>query len=104
MRSDGPSRSWPAALPTRLPTTHTRSDHVRGTDGFVDSRIQPPKAFYAVSGPDEGRVQPIARRQHSPVLPDAPAAKLSGDQAQSSASKLLRLRRRLRRHRFRFLT
>ncbi len=56
---DSPSRqSWPAAtespIVVRLPWLHarTRSDHVHLLSNG-DSRIQPPKALYAVGGPDE---------------------------------------------------
>lgn len=67
VHSDGPSRqSWPAATgvtlvgtnPAALVTTRTRSDHVRGTDGTVDSRIQCRPRPLRGRWSRRGRVQP----------------------------------------------
>lgn len=115
VHSDGPSRQAglrppesPWWVPTRLPwlprphPLRPRPRHRR------HRRLPDPAAqgLYAVGGPDGEGFNPIAKTTAlAGVTTDAaaPAAKLPGDQAQSSASKATRLRRRLRQHRFEFL-
>lgn len=67
-------RSHPGGYQPGCPGYHarTRSDHVRGTDGTVDSRIQPPKAFTRSVVPTGKGSTRSPRRQHSPVLPPMP--------------------------------
>lgn len=116
VHSDGPSRqSWPAATGVTLvgtnPAALVTTPAPAPTTSAAPTAPSTPgssaaQGLYAVGGPDGEGFNPIAKTTAlAGVTTDAaaPAAKLPGDQAQSSASKATRLRRRLRQHRFEFL-
>lgn len=116
VHSDGPSRqSWPAATgvtlvgtnPAALVTTPAPAPTTSAAPTAPStSGSSAAQGLYAVGGPDGEGFNPIAKTTAlAGVTTDAaaPAAKLPGDQAQSSASKATRLRRRRRQHRFEFL-